>query len=354
MGTLTYAVARRYHVPVQRERGTQWANGWGSERGSELAVSFPLFCAWVHELQPESSPAEEIQRVADKLRPIILRRLPDPDYFQDCRNDVFMFLEKKLGGPMEFAVKVFRMDPGCSNMQPHPVKVMHLLRVDAFAIMAHHQDFLPFHRFRAQLMDFGESGKVAAKSDLSCGEDGRVCVRFPYDTLQHEQAAMLDLLPDATASVRYYSGVKAVRHESFDVRIGFVVATARLLARNRAWKESETRNREVSLEDMSVIPETRQNGADDRSADILARKAVGSLPPKLRDQLHQHYVKGVPWATIAERYHMKDEVLRKHASRALNEIAESIVGEHPGAAKGAVERVAKWLQEMLPRVWPRG
>jgi hypothetical protein len=348
-----YAGVGRYYDPVERhQRTVRFTDSGWRQGGRELAVSFPLFCEWIRELQPGTSPEDAIQRVVDKLKPIIVRRLPDADQFQECQNDVLMLLEKKLGEPMEFSVKVFRMVPESPVTEPHSARIMHLLRADPFMIVARHQELAPIRKYSARLLDVGESRELAAASGLACLHHGIVSIRFPYEALQHEQVAMLNLLSEAESPFVYYYCVKAVRHESFDVRMGFVVGTARLSAKNRAWKESEARNKEVLMDDMSAIPAT-EGASVVHTADLLARKAVSGLSPKMRDQLHLHYVRGVPWGAIADRYNMKEDVLRKHASRALNEIAESIVAAHAGATKGAAERVVRWLYEMLPRIWQR-
>ena len=331
---------------------TQFSQKSGIGRGGELAAAFPYFCQWIHELQPETIPAEELQRVADRLTPIILRQLPDPDDFQDCRTDVFLFMEKKLSGPMEFAIRMLRNGPDRPKTQPTAVKSLHLLRAERFEVLAHHEDFLPSQKFLARLAVVAGTDR-ASLFELSSGGDGRVRIVFAYEALQHEQVVVLDLLPQPQSASGYYHYVKAVRHSTFDIRMGFVVETARLVARNRAWKERESRKNEVLMDDMSAIP-SPETGAAGHSADTLARKAVRRLSPELREQLHLHYVGGVPWTAIADRYGAREEVLRKKASRALHEVAESIVAQHPDATRGATERVVKWLYETLPRIWQRG
>jgi len=335
-----------------RDRKVQFNHEGERQRISDLVASFPSFCAWLLELQPGASE-EEIQRIAERLKPILLRQLRKSTQWRqveaadimDCQYDVFMFLEKRLREPMEFAVKVLRMGTGYFQVEPPHVKVMHLFRSEPFAIVAHHPDFRPSHRFRASLRDAAAGGEVAATSGVSCGENGRVQIRLAYETLRHEQVATLELLAEEEVSFGYYSGVKTVRHESFDVRIGFVVETARLMARNRAWKERKQKA-EIQMEDMSTLPAV-QDRSGQEIAEILARKAVSRISPSLRDQLYQHYVDGVSWAAIADRHKTTADNVKKGASRALKKAAEAIVAGEPGAAGGAVERVVKWLHDML-------
>jgi hypothetical protein len=335
-----------------RDRRVRTVHEGRSDRVGDLVASFPSFCAWILELQPEGSQ-EGIERIAERLQPILVRQLRkskqwrqvEPEDIIDCQYDVFMFLEKKLREPMEFAVKVLRIGAEDLQVEPNHVKVMHLFRAEPFAIVAHHPDFQPSHRFRACLRDSAADGEVTATSGVSCGENGRVPIRLAYETLRHEQVATLELLAEEEVSFGYYSGVKSVRHESFDVRMGFVVETARLMARNRAWKERK-QNAEILMEDMSAVPAVRDNSGQ-RIAEILARKAVSGLSPTLRDQLFQHYVDGVSWTVIADRHKTTADNVKKSASRALNKVAEAIVAGESGAARGAVERVVKWLQDML-------
>jgi hypothetical protein len=91
------------------------------------------------------------------------------------------------------------------------------------------------------------------------------------------------------------------------------------------------------MEDMSAIP-AAQDRSGQQIAEILARKAVSRISPALRDQLYQHYVDGVSWAAIADRYKTTADNVKKGASRALKKAAEAIVAGEPGAAGGAVER----------------
>jgi hypothetical protein len=335
-----------------RDRTVRTNHEGESDRIGDLVASFPSFCAWILELQPGASP-EEIQRIAERLNPILVRQLRKSTQWRqveaadimDCQYDVLMFLEKRLREPMEFVVKVLRMGTEYLQFELPHVKVMHLFRAEPFAIIAHHSDFRPSHRFRASLRDSAAGGEVAAASGVSCEESGRVPIRLAYETLRHEQVATLELLAEEEVSFGYYSGVKTVRHESFDVRMGFVVETARLMARNRAWKERKQKA-EILMEDMSAVPAVR-DGSGQQFAEILARKAVSGLSPTLRDQLYQHYVDGVSWTVIADRHKTTADNVKKGASRALNKVAEAIVAGEPGAAGGAVERVVKWLHDML-------
>jgi hypothetical protein len=335
-----------------RDRDAQTNHDGAPDRTGGLAVSFPLFCAWILELQPAVAQ-EETQSIAEKLKPILVRQLRkstqwrqvDAEDIVDCQNDVFMFLEKRLREPMEFAVKVLRMEAERLPERPDHVKVMHLVRAEPFAIIVHHSDFRPSHRFRARLRDTGAGSEVAENSGLSCEDNGSVAIRLAYETLRHEQVAVLELFPDDGVSFGYYSGVKTVRHESLDVRMGFIVETARLMARNRAWKERKKRA-EVLMEDMSGVP-AMQDSAGQKFAEILARNAVSRLSPALREQLYQHYVGGVSWVEIADRHKTTADSVKKGASRALNKIAGAILAAEPRAARGAVERVVEWLREML-------
>jgi hypothetical protein len=139
--------------------------------------------------------------------------------------------------------------------------------------------------------------------------------------------------------------VKSVRHESFDVRMGFVVETARLMARNRAWKERKQKA-EILMEDMSAVPAVRDRSANG-SPRFWRAKQSAAFRRQLQDQLYQHYVDGVSWTVIADRHKTTADNVKKGASRALNKVAETIVAGEPGAADGAVERVVKWLHDML-------
>jgi hypothetical protein len=138
-----------------------------SDRIGDLVASFPSFCAWILELQPGASQ-EEIQRIAERLKPILVRQLRKSTQWRqveaadimDCQYDVLMFLEKRLREPMEFVVKVLRMGTEYLQFELPHVKVMHLFRAEPFAIIAHHSDFRPSRRFRASLRIL----RLAAKS----------------------------------------------------------------------------------------------------------------------------------------------------------------------------------------------
>jgi hypothetical protein len=88
--------------------------------------AFPLFFAWIGETQPDV-PVEDIQtRTWNKLTAIVIRQLRslgpwEPEDLTDCRNNVFILMERKLG---------------------HPT-ALHLLRAEPFSIVVLHPDIRP-------------------------------------------------------------------------------------------------------------------------------------------------------------------------------------------------------------------
>jgi predicted DNA-binding protein (UPF0251 family) len=219
-------------------------------------------------------------------------------------------------------------------------------------------DFQPSHRYRAQIRDPEADDQVTAIDTLSCEEAGYVPVRLAYDTLAHERVAGIELLPEEESTgYAYCSGVRTLQYESLGARMGFVLNTTRFKAREIAKKRKRTAV-EIGTDDMSTIPSRSGSSSAPAAAaridmseiEKVALRSIKSLAPELQDQLRQHYVHGLSWASIAARYNVTAESVRQDASRALKKIAKAIVDKQSGATEGAVGRLVEWLHELLDRI----
>lgn len=324
----------------------------------ESIASFPLLCAWVCELQPGMS-AEEAQRdMAKKLTAILIRQLRlsgfwEPNDIADCGNNLFMLMEKKLREPVEFVVDKVLCRAAESGQTPLPEStVLHLLRAVPFYILVRHSELQSSRKFCARLLNLEDGTEVLGVPDLSCAEDGNLPIQLAYPTFRHEQHVRVELLPEGDAAYAYAAHVQAIRHESFEIRMGFVASTARYIARDHL----RARKKERDLTPLEDLPPWGHASPVDPGQDIeflSAKRAVGTLPRELRAQLAQRYVKGLSWSEIAGLRNVTEVKVRKDDSRVLNRLSEAIVASKPGAPEGAVPRVVRWLKEMLPTILER-
>jgi DNA-directed RNA polymerase specialized sigma24 family protein len=213
-------------------------------------------------------------------------------------------------------------------------------------------------QFRGRWYDPKRTDGGADILALACERAGYVPFPFEYGAVAHEQVIALELSSEAEPAAAYGSGIKALRYESFDFRMGFVTNTARNKARDLV-KTKIKKKPEQPLEDVSGFVSGQAAAAaparalkiDTSFVEACARVAIRSLSPQLRDQLYRHYVRGESWAIIADRYRTSPEAVRQNASRALKKIAKAIAGKIPGATDDVVSRLVEWLQDMLDRLW---
>ncbi len=323
-----------------------------SRQGS--VTSFPLFFAWIQELQPGKTLEETARVTQEKLTAILSRKLSKfglrtHDDIIDCLNDVLLFMEKRLGSPMEFPVKSVLRRAGKIEARSLEVKIIHLLRPLPYAIVLCHPSLEPPATFRARLRDVKDGTEVAAVGDLACVKEKRVPVHLSYDALDHEQSAVVELLPEGDFTTAYRSTVKAVRHESFPIRMGFLASSARNLALEHARRRRGPRA--LSIEELPTadIPAPGDE-ARQQVAVLIARRAIDSFPATLRKQMFRHYVDGCSWAEIAEEFAASEDTVKKNVSRALIKVSDAILAGETEATKGAEGRVVRWLKEMLPRI----
>jgi hypothetical protein len=332
----------------------------GRELLSGQLASFPLLCTWIRELQPRGAAQEDgdIRENERKLTAILIRQLRQFGFWEtgdlcDCRNNLFMLMERKLGESMEFVVdKVLYAPEERLPMQAIELTALHLLRREPFAIVVRHPDLRSAPRYCGRLRDMADGSEVATLNELACVEDKGVPIPLPYDSLRHEQDALVILVPDDVGELAYYCGVRAVRHESLAIRMGFLVATARNMAREHA--RAGRKWRVLSpLEDLAPgnFPGRADNSHD--AALLAAIQLVRRLPKRLHEQLVERYVDGLSWSEIAKRRKATEVKVRQDDSRTLRKLAQPFVATQPEARPGAVSRVVKWLKEMLPRILER-
>jgi hypothetical protein len=193
---------------------------------------------------------------------------------------------------------------------------------------------------------------ITVIQDLTCREEKRLPIPVAYELLKHEQNALLELTPQAAPELAYCAGVRAVHHESFAIRMGFVAGTARRLVlehRGAIGNASEV----SSVEEL--VPE-RYPAAVDQNHDaalLSAERAIRRLPAASRNQLIERYVDGLSWAEIARKRKVTEVKARQDDSRLMKELAKAFVPLNVEVGKQAVPRVVKWLKEMLPRVLER-
>jgi hypothetical protein len=319
--------------------------------------AFPLFFAWIGETQPDV-PVEDIQtRTWNKLTAIVIRQLRslgpwEPEDLTDCRNNVFILMERKLGQPMEIEVRAVRCSAEFFRSLGVDPTALHLLRAEPFSIVVLHPDIRPPGQLRAWLRDHDDDRVITVIQDLTCREEKRLPIPVAYELLKHEQNALLELTPQAAPELAYCAGVRAVHHESFAIRMGFVAGTARRLVlehRGAIGNASEV----SSVEEL--VPE-RYPAAVDQNHDaalLSAERAIRRLPAASRNQLIERYVDGLSWAEIARKRKVTEVKARQDDSRLMKELAKAFVPLNVEVGKQAVPRVVKWLKEMLPRVLER-
>jgi hypothetical protein len=330
----------------------------GPDDTSAAIASFPLLCAWLNKFRPEISTEQTGRALEDKLKVIITNQLRRSGYFDKddvthCRNDIYMVLERKLSEPMEFRVDGVQCEPAeRAQLGALKTEVIHLLRPEPFAILVRHADFEPSSNFCARLRDTKNGAEVVTISRIPCGQDQRVPIRLAYRALDHEQDAFVELSRDGDIAPPYCVRVKAVCHESFAVRMGFVVSTARNIVLNHCGKDFEDRN----LTRLDDLPYWRQPGRRDDGQDValLALKsAIKLLPRGLQTRLRQRYIEGLSWSEIAQLLGMSEAQVRKEDSRLMEKLAGAFVSSVPAAPKGALARVVRWLKEMMHQVLER-
>ncbi len=250
------------------------------------------------ELQDRGGAQEDGSLPEDerRLTAILVRQLRQFGFWEtedlcDCRNNLFMFMERKLGESMEFVVdKVLCAPEERLGMQAIELTALHLLRREPFAIVVRHRDLRSVPRYRGRLRDMEDGSEVATVTELACVEDKGVPIPLPYETLRHEQNALVILATDDDGGLAYYSGVRAVRHESFAIRMGFLVATARTMAREHARAGRKWRDLSY-LEDLArQFSRTRRrwpgHGAScgDRGGEKAAEATAGAARRALRER----------------------------------------------------------------------
>jgi hypothetical protein len=270
-----------------------------------------------------------------------------------CRHDVYMLLERKLREPLEFSVDSVRCDPAHRvQLDAIEAEVMHLLRAEPFAIIVCHADFEASSTFCASLHDIEDGGEIVTCSSLPCMQERLVAIRLAYGALRHEEEAFLELSPAGHITWLYYARVKAICHESFAIRMGFLTSAARKIVLKHSFKERKERD----LTRLADLPPWREPGRRDSGQDVAllaAKRAIKRLPKDLLAQLRQRYIEGRAWSEIAQLRGVTEVKVRKDDSRLMEKLAEAFVAGVPEAPKGALPRVVKWLKEMLPQILER-
>jgi hypothetical protein len=156
---------------------------------------YPLFCAWIQEMLPcATSPQEAYLAMEKRLRPILISALARHAHFydidvDDCRDEVFRRMERKLGEPIEFNVKLAR-------------GVTPFARVISVLPGAVHASFL-FELFETVSSRLGYKVRLRTGDGLVWEEDcpaeridsrsGRLPINVPAKKLQHGQSYTLQL-----------------------------------------------------------------------------------------------------------------------------------------------------------------
>jgi hypothetical protein len=336
----------------------------GLGHASEDIASFPLLYAWIQELQPGESPEEARRGLENKLRAILTNRLRrtgpvDRDDVTDCRNDVYLLLERKLREPMEFSVDSVRCEPAeRPRLDGFEAQVMHLLRAEPYAIVVRHPDFEVSMTFRAELHGADDGGEAVLIRNIACTQERRVAIGLAYRALRHEQEALVEVTPEDEVKLEdkvasdYYARVKAVCHESFAIRMGFVTATAR----NIVFEHRRREGREGNLSHLDDLPSWKEPGRRDEGQDaalLALKRSIRRLPATQRARLRERYIEGRAWSEIAQTRGASEVKVRKEDSRLMEGLADAFVLGVAEAPKGAAARVVKWLKEMLPLILER-
>jgi hypothetical protein len=319
---------------------------------SESLPSFPRFCAYVCELQPGVSAEEAQEKLGRKLTAILVRQLKlsgcwEPNDLTDCGTDLLMFIEKKLREPLEFDVAAVAADRGRVPVLERTA--MHLLRPESFAITVGHAEFRSSQRFGVQLRNLADGSDIISFPDLSCGESKSASIRLAYDALRHEQDVLLELIPEGEGRIAFYARVLPVRHESFQVRMGFVAKSARYIA--CAHLRAARKGRAVlPLED---LPPAQHPGRLDPRQDIAwltAKREIERLPKELLAELLQRQGSTLSWAEIARLREASEVTLRKGDSRTFQRLIKAFFAGQSGVTRGMMRGAVKWLKDMLPQI----
>ena len=263
-------------------------------------------------------------------------------------------MERKLGEPIEVEVRAVRCSADLFRSLAVDPTTLHLLRAEPFSIVILNPDIRPAEQLSAWVRNYEDGHEIVAIRDLTCREEKRLRIRLAYGLLQHEQNALLELTLQSAPDSTYCAGVRAVHHESFAVRMGFVAGTARRLVQEHQGSTSRAKGSLSSVEDLApeLYPGTLDQNHD--TALLSAERAIRRLPASSRNRLMERYVDGFSWAEIAEKHKVTAVKARQDNSRLMTELARAFVPSNEKVGARAVPRVVKWLKEMLPRILERG
>lgn len=284
--------------------------------------------------------------VVSKLRRFGLR---DHDV-DDCRNDVLMFLEKRLQEPLQFELSkpVYVPPTSWRSAGKDQLNVLQLLRREPFTVSMRPRGLSRSEKCSAQFQD-GESGtELVTIPEISWVEGGLLSARLPYERFEHEQIFIVALLPNGGTEVVSRFAAKVLKRETFESRMRFITATAQNRAREYVRPVKKERNRLVDNPDAVELYSAPVDEEKQHIASMLAEQAISQLPPRLLKLARAHHIENRSWAEIAHSCGISESKAKKDYSRAVRKVAKKIVETEPEAAQGAVHRVVRWLKDMLP------
>jgi DNA-directed RNA polymerase specialized sigma24 family protein len=232
------------------------------------------------------------------------------------------------------------------------VEALHLLQSGPYAVIGHHPDLTAGRRYCARICDMADGALLEAAAGVLCDSAGCLPIHLGYDRLKHDRNARVEICPEGAPGQSYFCCVRAVLHEDWKGRRGYV----NQVARNVAWERVRTMARypQVSLdEEFGSAARPRPDGERQSLANLLSQRAVNGamvlirrLPAALQKQMIEQYVEGRSWADIAARHGITEAKAKQDTSRAFAEISKAIAPE-PTANHG---EVVKWLKEMLSHI----
>jgi DNA-directed RNA polymerase specialized sigma24 family protein len=235
------------------------------------------------------------------------------------------------------------------------VEAIHLLRLDAFTVVARHPDLRATRRYHARFSDMHDGSQLLAISSLTGESDECLPIHLQYHVLRHEQNARVEISHEGSPGLAYFCCVRAVQHETWKSRSGYTQQVARVVASERV--RAMCQHPHTSLDDefgKDVVAKPdderqRMAGIVYRRAIDQARSLIKRLPNSLQTQLVEHYIEDRSWAEIATRHNITEAKAKQDSSRALRELSKAIATQPEADHSGIV----KWLKEMLSEILRR-